>query len=311
MKKIGKLLLKSLLGLFVLFNIMVIFHAYKLTHFYDAASVAAEKAAPKTGWSKAAAIFMGAKAPKAVNIAPDTAVQNITLTAANRLKLSAWHLPASPSKGTVALFHGHGSKKSALLGEAAVFRKLGYSTLLVDFRAHGNSEGNACTIGYEEAEDVKLAYDYLVKHGEKNIVLYGASLGAATITKAVNDYALQPQKVILEMPFASLYDAVKGRLKIMNLPQQPLAAMLTFWGGTMHGFVAFNLRPAEYVKKMPCPVLLQWGRNDPRVSLAETEKIYRNIPSGKKLVVYENSGHESYLKREPLKWTNEVSAFLQ
>jgi len=311
MKKFVKLVLKSLLVIFLLLNIMVIFHAYKLTHFYDRSSVAMQPETKKSDWAKARDIFMGAKTLKSQNLASDTVVQNITLTTRNGLKLSAWQLPAASAKGTIAMFHGHGSKKSALLTEAAVFRKLGYNTFLVDFRAHGNSEGNTCTLGYEEAEDVQLAYDYLKKHGEKNIVLYGVSLGAATVTKAMNDYELQPSKVILEMPFGSLQNAVVGRLKMMGLPPQPLATMLTFWGGSMYGFWAFNLEPSAYAKKIQCPVLLQWGKQDPRVSQQETELIYNNISSSKKMVVYEYSGHESFCKKETTKWTNEVNAFLQ
>ena len=311
MNKLAKLLLKCLLSIFLLLNVMVIFHAYKLTHFYDRSAVAMVPNASKTGWMKAQDIFMGAKALKSQNLIPDTIVQAVSLSTSSNLKLAAWYMPAAAAKGTVAMFHGHGSKKYALLAEAAGFRKLGYNTLLVDFRAHGNSEGNTCTIGYKEAEDVQLAYEYLQEKGEKNIVLYGVSLGAATITKAINDYGLQPSKVILEMPFSSLYNAVKGRLKMMNLPAEPLASMLTFWGGTMHGFMAFNLEPAAYAKKIKCPVLLQWGQLDPRVSQAETELIFNNISSRKKMVVYENSGHESFCKKETSKWTNEVTAFLE
>ena len=98
---------------------------------------------------------------------------------------------------------------------------------------------------------------------------------------------------------------------MMHLPPLPLAPMLTFWGGTMHGFLAFNLEPSAYAKKIQCPVLLQWGKQDPRVSQQETELIYNNITSSKKLVVYENSGHESFCKKETTKWTNELTAFLQ
>jgi esterase/lipase len=59
------------------------------------------------------------------------------------------------------------------------------------------------------------------------------------------------------------------------------------------------------------PVLLQWGKNDRRVSTAETNAIFKNLASkNKKLVVYEDSGHESYCNREIEKWKTEVKAFL-
>ena len=311
MKGSLKLLFRIVLLIFVFANIVVIFHAYKLTHFYERAEVLTKNKSSKTSWDKTMEILMGAKAVKQANLQPDTIVQKLYFVTKDQLRLEGWYLPSAGSKGTIAMFHGHGGKKSSLLPEAAVFRRLGYHTLLLDFRAHGNSEGNTCTIGYEEAEDVKLVYDYLQKGNEKHILLYGVSMGAASIMKSIAEYKLSPSKVILEMPFGSLYEAVQGRLRIMHLPQQPLATMLTFWGGTTHGFWAFNLNPAEYARKIQCPVLLQWGKLDPRVSESETNIIYKNINPAKKLVVYEQSGHESFYKKEPVKWTSETTAFLQ
>ena len=83
----------------------------------------------------------------------------------------------------------------------------------MDFRAHGNSGGNTCTIGYRETEDVKLAYNFIEDKGEKNIVLWGISMGAATVARAIDEDHLQPSKVILEMPFATMENAVEGQLK--------------------------------------------------------------------------------------------------
>ena len=87
--------------------------------------------------------------------------------------------------------------------------KLGYNVFLIDFRAHGNSEGNTCTIGFDEAEDVRIVYDHIKAGGEKNIVLWGVSLGAATITRAVSKYGCKPEKIILELPFGSIEEAVR------------------------------------------------------------------------------------------------------
>lgn len=311
MKRFARFLLRTIIFIFILLNVVVAFHAYKFTHFYNSGEVVIKKQNEKTGWDKTKEIFFGINAEKQKNIAPDTIFKTIYLITKDSIKLQAWYIPVENARGTVALFHGHAGKKSGVLSEAKGFRKLGYNTMLLDFRAHGSSEGNTTTIGFAEAEDVKLTYDYLKNAGEKNIVLWGISMGAATITKAVNDYDLQPSKIILEMPFGSLMDAVEGRVKMMHLPPEPISTLLTFWGGTEHGFWAYGMKPTEYVKKIKCPVLLQWGRNDPRVTQAETQSIYSNITTPKKLVVYENSGHESLCKKENAKWQNEVTLFLQ
>ena len=311
MGRILKAFLKIFLVLFIFLNVIVICHAYKFTHYYNVGELSIKPQKEKSGWDKTKDILFGFDAVKQINSVPDSNYKTVYLTTKDNLKLEAWLMQVQNSKGTVAMFHGHGSKKSAILTEAYSFNQMGYSTLLLDFRAHGNSEGNTCTIGYNEAEDVQLAYNYLQQQGEKNIALYGISLGAATITKAVNDYGIAPQKIILEMPFGSLPDAVAGRVKIMGLPQEPISTMLTFWGGIQNGFWAFNLKPSEYAKKIKCPVLLQHGTNDPRVTEKETKEIFDNIATSKKWVEYNASAHQSLCTNEHIKWMAEVAAFLQ
>lgn len=310
MKRGLKILLRFLLVLFLLLNIITAFHAYKFTHFYDPDKVVIKK--NKSGWDITKDIFFGIDAVKKKNtITADSSFQTVYIKSSTCPKLEAWYIPVDSAKGTVCLFHGHGGSKSGVFEESKVFRKLGYNTLLLDFRAHGSSDGNTSTIGYDESEDVKLAYDFIKNKGEKNIVLWGISMGAAAVSKSISDYHLAPTKVILEMPFGSILKAAEGRIKMMKLPGEPLATMISFWGGVEHGFWAFNMKPTEFVKKINCPVLLQWGKKDPRVTEQETNDIYNNINSLKKLVVYENCGHESLCECEPEKWTNEITAFLQ
>jgi uncharacterized protein len=310
MKKIFKGVFITVLTLFVLVNVITAFHAYKFTHFYDANEIAVKAPNQKTTWEKTRDILFGGKAFKQPNEKADSATETFYLTTSDNLKLEGWYNKVDSAKGTVCLFHGHGGKKSGNNMEAAAFRKMGYNTLQLDFRAHGNSQGNTCTIGFYEGEDVKLAYEFIEKKGEKNIILWGISMGAATITQAVNDYNLKANKIILEMPYGTILEATEGRIKIMGLPAEPLGRLVTFWGGTEHGFWAFNLKPAEYAKKINCPVLLQWGAKDPRVSKKETYAIYGNIGTTKKLVVYEDCVHESLCKKQNEKWVSEVSQFL-
>jgi len=310
--RILRRVLWTLLILFVLFNALCIFHAYRFTYFYEDAKAKVKKPEQMSGFEKAKVVLFGIQQPKSVNDArPKLPYDTVYLTTADTMHLRGWYMRCKQPHGTVILFHGHGSSGKGVLDEAYYINSIGFNTMVVDFRAHGNSEGNVSTIGYREAADVKAAYDYVLKKGERNIVLWGVSLGAATITHAIAEQGIKPEKIILELSYGSLYAAARGRIRTMGLPEQPLAGMLTFWGGTIRGFWAFGLEPGEYAKKIDCPVLVQHGALDPRVTLAETKAIYAAIPHNrKKLVIYESSKHESLCRREPEKWKKEIKDFL-
>lgn len=301
-----------LLTVFVLLNIVVAFHAYKFTHFFIQNQAAANPPTKATIWSVAGSMLFGIDSYKRpIEHLPNHAYQTFTITTQDGIPLEGWYVPCKNAKGTVILFHGHGGNKAGVLEEADAFYTLGYNTCMIDFRNHGNSKGTSCTIGYKESADAKAAYDYIQAKGEKNILLYGISMGAATIMKAMADYDLHPSKLILEMPFGTLTDAVKGRIKMMGLPEQPFSTLLTFWGGTENGIWAFSLKPIEYAKKITTPTLLQWGKQDNRVTAIETETIFTNLASKEKqLVTYDSSGHQSLLHNEHDKWMQSVSHFL-
>ena len=314
MKKLLKGLGATLVSLFIFLNIIVAFHAYKFTHFYDNTTGQVRKYELMSGWDEAKAILFGIDYFKGkITNRPGFPYQTFHIKTNDGFLLEGWYVPKDSAKGTVILFHGHGGSRSNIVTEADAFHNFGYNVCMTDFRAHGNSEGNICTIGYNESADVKATYDYVKAKGEKNIILYGISLGAATIAKAMNDYKdVQPAKVILEMPFGSLKDAVKGKLKTLHLPARPLADLLIFWGGVEQGFWTYHHAPTEYVKNIHVPVLMQWGKNDIRVTKTETDTIYKNLGTAQKqLIIYNNSGHESLLKNEPGKWLTSVKSFLE
>jgi esterase/lipase len=98
----------------------------------------------------------------------------------------------------------------------------------------------------------------------------------------------------------------------MHLPEEPMATLLVFWGSIIRGFWAFDLAPERYVQKIRCPVLLQWGAQDTRVAVHETNRIFSNLTfaENKTLVVYQQSGHQSLLVHEPKLWHTSITTFL-
>jgi uncharacterized protein len=301
-----------LLVQFVLINVSAALYAYRLTHFYTDPSLTQPSLSGNI-FTKTWKLFTGPKQPRSLlREKPVFPYETILLKTANGLKIETWYSAAdSAAKGTVILFHGITITKGHMLDEAYEFRYWGYNVMLVDFRGHGNSDGNTTTIGVRESEEAKLAYEYVAQKGEKNIFLYGASLGAVVIAKAISDYGLQPSGVILDMPFQSLQTYLKGRARMLGFPQQPFAFLTTFWVGLERGFNGYKHRTTRYAKNINCPVLMQWGTKDALVLQQETEAVYNAIPPGhKKLVVYEKAQHESFLRHDPVKWRMEVEQFL-
>lgn len=308
-RKLIRRTLNALLGVFVLLNVVAVFHAYKFTHF-------SKKPAPKIDVSHLAtadklkmAVF-GVNNARPVN-EKQPAHPYRTVTINSNVKLECWEVKHPRPMGTVIFFHGYIASKSTQLERAEEFYQLGYSLLLVDFMGSGGSEGYETTIGYREAAEVKDVYEYLAKAGEQNIYLFGTSMGAAAILKAMHDYpAMAPRGIILECPFGSMYKTVCARFKTMSAPAFPMAGLLVFWGGAINGFWAFGHNPQEYARSVKCPALLMCGGKDERVSREEIDCIYSNLQGEKFVKIYPGAGHESYLNDYREEWVKDISAFL-
>ncbi len=304
-----------LLVQFVLINISAAFYAYKLTHVYTDPAL---RNAPssKNIFVKTWRLFTGPRQIKSViTEVPAFTFDSVRLKTEKGIVIDCWLGQAdSASKGTVILFHGITANKGMLLHEADEFRYFGYNVMLVDYRAHGNSGGQTTTIGIRESEEVKLAYDYVAGKGEKNIFLWGSSMGAVVVAKAIAEYKLNPAGAILEMPFASLQTHLQARargLGFHGIPEKPFGFFVTWWMGIERGFNGFKHTTSSYVKKVNSPVLMQWGAMDSYVRKYETEKVYGAIAAAnKKLVVYDRAGHESLAQNDPVKWRIETGRFL-
>ena len=297
---------------FVLINISAAFYAYRLTHFYDDPSLR-EPNPSRNIFSKTWRLFTGPKYPRSqVLYFPEFQYETVKLKTGNEISIEAWYSkPGSVSNGTVIMFHGIGGAKDYLLDEAEEFLNMDYNVMLVDFRGHGNSSGNTTTIGIKESEEVKLAVGYVQQRGEKRIFLWGGSMGAVVVAKAVGEYDLQVSGIILEAPFASIQSHLKARARILDFPRQPFAFFTTFWIGVERGFNGFNAQTCRYAKKINCPVLVQWGSLDAYVLKWEIDSVFHAISSAdKKLVIYNDGFHESLLRRNPSKWRSEIEEFL-
>lgn len=176
-------------------NVVAYFHASKFTHFDPDAVAKTKNAKDLSIGEKLKTLVFGITNPRPkTKKKPEHPFKTILLK--SNKEIECWKIKADSAKGTVIIFHGYSGEKSSMLDKAEEFLKLGYNTMLVDFMGAGGSEGNQTTIGFYEAQEVKTAFEHVKQSGEKNIILFGTSMGAAAILKAEYDYGLKPAAII-------------------------------------------------------------------------------------------------------------------
>jgi len=298
-------------GVLALFSFVLFNQSYRFTHFD--ADAPAPAGAP-SGLTIAKYALLGLPNARPVDgPAPDTAYQNVGFVAADGTHLAAWYVPVAQPCGTVVLFHGYHSERGGLAAEAKGFHRLRFSTLQVDFRGSGASDGNFTSVGYDEGQDVKAAYDWAFRQNvNQKIYLFGVSMGAVAVLHGMSQYpTMQPQGLLLECPFGTILDASRGRLRTLHAPEEPLAHLIVFTGSLQNGFWGFNFDAVTYARTVRVPTLLQWGERDPRVTRQETDAIFAALRGPKQLVLYPTAQHESYARKAPARWLTSVAAFLK
>lgn len=152
--------------------------------------------------------------------------------------IAYWYFPVDDAKAVVILIHGYNNPggKPQMLGHAKYLRAKGYSTVLLDVRAYGESNGNTMSLGINEWQDVQSVYEVikdLPENQTKKIGFFGVSMGAAI---AINTAARTGAGdfVIASVPYASYDSLFFKQIEVAGFPPQiffpfmKLAAKLEF-----------------------------------------------------------------------------------
>ena len=113
----------------------------------------------------------------------------VHLTSADGLALTAYEVRVECPSGVVICLGGiHSPTVTKWYGHSRLFADNGYSSLLLDLRSHGASEGKGIYAGTREWMDVDAAVEYIKSqecYRGVPIVVMGLSMGAATAVVSV------------------------------------------------------------------------------------------------------------------------------
>jgi hypothetical protein len=225
-------------------------------------------------------------------------------------RLSAWFVPRPDPRGVVVLLHGYTGRADCVIGEARWFHDGGFACLLVDFRGSGGSEGSTTTLGWYEADDVAAAVELAHELVAAPVVVYGQSMGAVAAMRALAGGRAATDALIVESPYPTLLATIEKRFDLMGLPSFPAAEVLAFWGGRLHDFDPFALRPLDDAARIDAPTLLLTGALDTRVLEAEARAVFDAFPGDKQFHVFAEAGHAPIRSAAPDEWRDVVGRFL-
>jgi len=223
--------------------------------------------------------------------------------------LAAWYIPVENSPATLILLHPLRGDRRSMLGRAKLFLEAGYSVLLVDLQAHGESEGDRITFGYRESKDVRAIVRFVRKtHPNRKIGIVGWSLGGAS---AVLASPLNIDALVLESVYPSIAQAVRNRIAIRLGPLSNLVspALLVQLKPRL-GIAPSDLRPIDRIGQVGCPILIASGDRDRHTTLTETQQLFEAAREPKQLVAFEGSAHEDLLAKNPQQYRAQVLSFL-
>jgi pimeloyl-ACP methyl ester carboxylesterase len=202
----------------------------------------------------------------------------------------------SETAAAVILCHGMESSKESekLVTLSRQFAERGILALRFDFAGSGESEGKFAEMTYSgEVEDLRAAYEVVMKYRPKKIGVLGSSMGG---TVALLFAAEERNVAALATIAAPVHpERFSERLSTPEQTRQWRAQGFTQYHGRrlnvslLHDLEVLDVPKA--VRKIFSPVLVIHGDRDDIVPVAEGRELFAALAGPKRLCIIEGSGH--------------------
>jgi fermentation-respiration switch protein FrsA (DUF1100 family) len=243
-------------------------------------------------------------------------VEDFTVRAPDGVLLHGWKVRAAKPNGCwVLLFHGVGDNRIGVIGQSEPLLQGGYSVVMMDGRAHGESEGSIATYGWLEVKDVSAVID-LLDQSEKpqHLFALGESMGAGVALQAAGGDP-RIEAVVAEASFANLQEAAYDYAGLRQFPWlgktlfAPGAWLMVYRGAKLAGFPASEVSPQHAVASRAFPVLIICDEDDHALPCRHSEMIFRAARGPKEFWRVPGAYHTAALGYQPVEFRNRVLGF--
>lgn len=234
----------------------------------------------------------------------------------------AWLVIGDHDCSTWAIhIHGLGSPRAGTLRGVQVASALGYTSLVISYRNDGEGPRTGrgrSGLGFLEVDDAEAALDYAIRHGARQIVLFGWSMGAM-IALQLADRARSRRIIVglvLDSPVLDWRATIRANCVRSGLPKVA-AHLATPW---------LTIRPLSRVIGLPTsipihtswsvranrlvvPTLILHGSEDDSTPVNESEALRALRPDIVELETF-NAGHTMSWNSDPERWRSIASTWL-
>jgi uncharacterized protein len=244
-------------------------------------------------WAAGSIMARGQNSPVAAATPPS---QDIRLETTDGVSIAATFTPGRGGRSpAVLLLHGVGASRQATAANAAWLASLGYATLTIDFRGHGQSTIKPRTFGLSEALDARTAFTWL-KRRQNNapVAIIGISLGAAASLLG-GDGPIPADALILQAVYPDIRRAIRNRIASRTSigVGYLLEPLLSFQAPLRFGAWPSRLSPIDALPRYLGPVLIIGGEQDRSTPPAETRAMFAAAQGRKKLWLVPMGDHSA------------------
>lgn len=240
----------------------------------------------------------------------DLNAEPVTFASNSGATVHGWWCPNQNAKGVVLLLPGIRANRLSMVERALFLRRAGYSVLLIDFQATGESTGDHITFGWKESRDVLAAIDF-VRQAEPTapVSIIGSSLGGVAALLATPP--LKINALVLEEVYPTIEIATRNRMEnYFGAFGRTLTPFLLNQLRWRLGVSASQLRPVDHIENVECPVLIISGENDRNTRAADTRMLVERARNPKEVWFVPNAGHVDLHRAAPREYETRVLAFL-
>lgn len=244
---------------------------------------------------------------------PGLMAQTRYTTNPSNQKIAYWYFPVKNARAVVVLIHGYSNPggKSQMLDHVAYLHEAGYSSVALDLRSFGESEGNKMTLGVNEWRDVEVVYDaikLLPENMNQKIGFFGISMGASTAIMTAGK-TKKGDFLIATVPYADFRSAFYAQINAAGFPPTVIYPLMRIAAKFELGKNYENFVPLKVVSKINIPTLYISAKRDEEVSSQDAKTLY-DLANEPKDYWEVDSRHDIY-NEYPREFKERILTFLQ